>query len=242
MTGADLLRLPGSISISRLQVYATPAPDGQCGGTPHVHLLCTETYFVLKGSGAVEMIDSRGFSRVELRPYDALTFTPGTIHRLINASGDLELLVLMGHSGLPERGDNVVCFTDDYLSDDAAFANAMRVQSLDDAYRRRDRGVDGFTRLKAAFAANAEAGQAALSHFYEVAVARSAPFRPEWERVLALEADLVRDSSTQLGSLNAGNIGALLGAQHGLIAAQPPASLGFCGHLHRYAPEGIHRS
>lgn len=233
------LRLPGSISISRLKVYGTPSYDGQCSGTPHVHLLCAETYFVLNGSGAVEMIDTNGFSRVELRPYDALTFTSGTIHRLINSSGDLELLVLMGHSGLPERGDNVVCFTDEWLSDDTVYADAMRVATLDDAYRRRDRGVEGFLRLKAAFAENIEKGQAALRHFYDRAIARSAPFRPEWARVLQREADAARESAERLGALNAGEIAALLSAQHGMIAAQPPASLGFCGHLQRYAPEGM---
>jgi hypothetical protein len=158
---------------------------------------------------------------------------------LINPNGDLELLVLMGHSGLPERGDNVVCFTHAYLSDDETYADAMRVQSPDDAYRRRDRGVEGFTRLKAAFAADAETGQAALRRFYDLAIARSAPFRSEWARVLAQEADAAREASERLDALNAGEIVGLLGAQHGLIAAKQPASLGFCGHLHRYAPEGL---
>jgi mannose-6-phosphate isomerase-like protein (cupin superfamily) len=56
-------------------------------------LLCTEMYYVLSGSGAVEMLDQHGFSCIELLPHSALIFSPGTIHRLINPHGDLELLV-----------------------------------------------------------------------------------------------------------------------------------------------------
>jgi mannose-6-phosphate isomerase-like protein (cupin superfamily) len=233
------MHMPGSTSISRLKVYDTVTPDGQRGGTPHVHLLCSEMYFVLAGTGAVELIDAGGFACVELRPFDSLTFSPGTIHRLINSSGALELLVVMGHSGLPERGDNVVCFDEEWLTSDDAFAEAMRVQSLDEAYRRRDRGVEGFTRLKAAFAADAETGRAALRHFYELAIARSAVRRPEWAWVLERETADAREATERLASLDAGDISALLAAQHALVAGGDPASLGFCGHLHRYAPEGL---
>src|SRR5690606_20333138 len=102
------LQMPGATLMTRLKVYDTPTPDGQIGGTPHVHLVCTEMYVVLNGSGAVEMIDKNGFSRVELKQHDALLFSAGTIHRLINSNRDLEILVIMQNSGLPERGDNVV--------------------------------------------------------------------------------------------------------------------------------------
>jgi mannose-6-phosphate isomerase-like protein (cupin superfamily) len=58
--------MPGAILMTRLKVYDTVTPDGQRGGTPHVHLLCTEMYFVLSGTGFVEMIDGGGFTHVEL--------------------------------------------------------------------------------------------------------------------------------------------------------------------------------
>jgi mannose-6-phosphate isomerase-like protein (cupin superfamily) len=131
-----MLRMPGATLVTRLKVYDTPAPDGQRGGTPHFHLLCTEMYFVLAGSGAVEMLDQHGSARVELLPHSALIFSPGTIHRLINPNGNLEILVIMQNSGLPERGDNVVCFASEWLADDERYAEAMRVNTLDDAYRR----------------------------------------------------------------------------------------------------------
>ncbi|HEX2620732.1 MAG TPA: hypothetical protein VHL11_11300, partial [Phototrophicaceae bacterium] len=98
------VHMPGAILMTRLKVYDTPTPDGQIGGTPHLHLLCSEMYLGLAGSGAVELLDKDGFSQVELQQYQTLLFTPGTIHRLINPNRDLEILVIMQNSGLPERG------------------------------------------------------------------------------------------------------------------------------------------
>ncbi|MEL7235933.1 MAG: cupin, partial [Chloroflexota bacterium] len=112
------LRMPGATLTTRLKVYDSPGPDGQRGGTPHIHLMCTEMYFVTGGSGAVELIDTSGFSVVELVPQSALVFSPGTIHRLINPNGNLELFIIMQNSGLPERGDNVVSFPDELMQDD----------------------------------------------------------------------------------------------------------------------------
>src|SRR5262245_10057991 len=114
------LRLPGAALAVRVNVHDTPGPDGQIGGTPHVHLASTESYFVTAGSGAVEIIDHRGWSRLELRLGSMLVFHPGTIHRLINPQGDLQLLVTM-QSGLPERGDNVVCFVPELMASDEVF-------------------------------------------------------------------------------------------------------------------------
>jgi mannose-6-phosphate isomerase-like protein (cupin superfamily) len=243
------LPMPGSTAISRLQVYNTPAPDGQRGGTPHVHLLCAEMYFVLEGSGAVEMIDSSGFSRVELQPYSALTFTPGTIHRLINSSGDLQILVIMQNSGLPEKGDNVVTFTEDWLSSDETFSEAMSVTSETDAYRRRDRGVEGFLQLKAAFEQNIEMGRTALRHFFALAGQRTARFRPEWARIVESGAGVaVHTSLDHLQALERADLTYLMQPQHQLIPAREPSALGFCGRLDRYtdpavfSPEGIRTS
>jgi mannose-6-phosphate isomerase-like protein (cupin superfamily) len=229
------LRMPGAILMSRLKVYETPTPDGQIGGTPHVHLVCTEMYFVLSGSGAVELLDKDGFRRVELRPYEALLFTPGTIHRLINPNRDLEILVMMQNSGLPERGDNVVTFTNELLSDDSSYADAMRVSSIDDAYRRRDRGVEGFLQLKAAFETSAEEGLAALERFYQQAAARTSGVQAQWREMVEQGALAEAQTSlAQLDQLAENDTSYLLNNGVGLV--QPPESpaLGFCGHLNRY--------
>jgi mannose-6-phosphate isomerase-like protein (cupin superfamily) len=238
--------MPGATLVTRLKVYDTVAPDGQRGGTPHFHFLCTEMYFVLAGSGAVEMIDDSGFSTVELFPHSALIFTPGTIHRLINPHADLQLLVVMQNSGLPERGDNVVCFTEEWLADDSRFAEAMKVSTVEEAYRRRDRGVEGFLQIKTAFEQGLETGQKALKTFYELATARTASLRSQWGQIVTSGALAeAQKSLDHLAALEHEQTDYLTQAQHYLIHAGEYSKPGFCGHLNRYfdpatlSPEGV---
>ncbi|RMF76155.1 MAG: cupin domain-containing protein [Chloroflexi bacterium] len=245
-SAAPKLRMPGATLVTRLKVYDTETPDGQRGGTPHHHFMCTEMYFVLGGSGAVEMIDANGFSRVDLNLHSALIFSPGTIHRLINPNGDLEILVIMQNSGLPERGDNVVCFSDEWLSSDEKFAEAMSVSTIEDAYQRRNRGVEGFLKLKAAFEESHEQGLAALTRYYALANARTAHLRTEWQDIISQGAQAEAERSKEnLAALNDNNIDFLMQAQHYLIHVGDYDKLGFCGRLDRYfdpatlLPEGV---
>jgi mannose-6-phosphate isomerase-like protein (cupin superfamily) len=229
------LRMPGATLVTRLKVYDTVTPDGQRGGTPHIHLMCTEMYYVLSGSGAVELLDMKGFSRVEVGPDSALVFSPGTIHRLINPNGDLLVLVVMQNSGLPERGDNVVSFSDEWMADDARYTEAMTIQSVEDAHQRRDRGVEGFLQLKAAFDQDAESGRRALGHFYEMAAARTANLRAEWARIIkegALAAAQI--SLDHLAALEDNQTDFLADAGHHLVNPGDFSKLGFCGELNRY--------
>ncbi len=229
------LRMPGATLVTRLRVYDTAGPDGQRGGTPHVHFLCTEMYFVLAGHGSVELIDAQGFRTVELSPHTALTFSPGTLHRLINPEGTLELLIIMQNSGLPERGDNVVSFDAETLGNDETYARAMKVDSFEDAYRRRDAGVEGFLQLKAAFATSPEAGRQALEAFYALASARTAKLREGWRTVV--ENGALREAQVsleRLAALERGDMGYLTGAQHFTQAPGEYRTPGFCGALNRY--------
>jgi len=243
-----MLQMPGAILMSRLKVYGSLAPDGQRGGTPHMHLLCTEMYMALAGSGAVEMIDHGGVSRVDMAAGDALVFSPGTIHRLINPNGDLDVLVLMQNNGLPERGDNVVCFSETWLADDAVYAEAMRVATLEEAYRRRDRGVEGFNALARAFDESLEAGRAALERFYALAEARTRSKRAQWAALVeAGPSRAVEQTRAALRQLEQQDIVYLSEAEHRLLRPGQ-TTLGFCGHLNRYfdpatlALEGIKHS
>jgi mannose-6-phosphate isomerase-like protein (cupin superfamily) len=231
----SVLRMPGATLMSRLKVYDTPTPDGQIGGTPHVHLVCTELYFVLNGSGTVEILDKDGFRRVELQPYEALLFTPGTIHRLINPNRDLEILVIMQNSGLPERGDNVVTFSDEVLASDSAYADAMRVSSFEDAHQRRDRGVEGFLKLKAGFETSMEEGRAALERFYQHAAARTFSVQQQWRQMIEQGALAeAQKSLDQLNQLAQSDTSYLLSNAISLIQPPENASPGFCGQLNRY--------
>lgn len=240
------LRMPGAVLMSRLKVYDTPASDGQIGGTPHVHLVCSEMYTVLSGSGAVEIINWGGFSRVPLQSNDTLLFTPGTLHRLINPNGDLTILVMMQNSGLPERGDNVVTFPFSTLQEQTTYQDAMQIESLADAYRRRDLGVAGFLQLKAAFETSLDAGREALQIFYQLAAARTVAHRVAWrQQVMDGALDAAQRTLQQLEALSHGQTDYLQASAHALI--QPPEKPvnGFCGQLQRYfdpaslSPEGV---
>ena len=108
--------LPGGVGVSGLTVYDWEAADGLCGGTPHMHLACSEAYIVIEGTGSVQTLTTSGYADTPLRPGDVVWFTPGTIHRLVN-SGGLRLVVLMQNSGLPEAGDAVFTFPAPVLAD-----------------------------------------------------------------------------------------------------------------------------
>lgn len=229
------LQMPGATLMTRLKVYDTETPDGQIGGTPHVHLVCTEIYLVLSGSGAVEIINKDGFSRVDLKQHDSLLFSPGTIHRLINPHRDLEILVIMQNSGLPERGDNVVTFAEEYLQTDEAYNAAMQVNSLEEAYQRRNRGVDGFLQLKAAFEESLSIGQSELEAFYDYANARTAAYQAQWREIVQHGAIAsAEESLSQLDSLQDNDTSYLFSSEHALIRNDAGSKHGFCGHLNRY--------
>lgn len=235
MLNQTTLRMPGATLMTRLKVYDTPTPDGQIGGTPHLHLVCTEMYVVLNGSGAVELMNKDGFSRVELQQNESLLFSPGTIHRLINPNRDLEILVIMQNSGLPERGDNVVTFSEEWLATDAAYNEAMRISSVEEAYQRRNRGVEGFMELKSAFETSLETGQTALRQFYNYALARTANRHQEWQDIVENGAVVATNESlAQIKHLKQEDASYLWDSDYALIANNDAPTPGFCGHLNRY--------
>ncbi|HET6856659.1 MAG TPA: cupin domain-containing protein [Streptomyces sp.] len=141
--------LPGGVGISGLTVYDWEAADGLCGGTPHMHLVCSEAYIVIAGAGSVQTLTTTGFADTPLRPGDVVWFTPGTIHRLVN-DGDLRLVVLMQNSGLPEAGDAVFTFPAAVLADPHAYqaAAALTGDQAAAARRRRDLALEGFLALR----------------------------------------------------------------------------------------------
>jgi hypothetical protein len=119
---------------------------------------CTEAYAVLAGRGAVQTLGPEGFREIPLEAGAFVWFTPGTIHRLVNADGLLEILVVMQNAGLPEAGDMVITFAPEVLDDPVAYADAHTLPageqtttgSGEAARRRRAAAVDGFLRLRAA--------------------------------------------------------------------------------------------
>jgi mannose-6-phosphate isomerase-like protein (cupin superfamily) len=237
--------MPGNVFGLRVKVFDTPSLDGQISGTPHVHLVCRELYFVLNGYGFVEIIDQNGFAKLELKPNSILIFNPGTIHRLINPDRTLELFVLE-QSGLPEFGDNIACFNPYWMESDERFTQIMKVENLDQAYQRRNHAVEGFIQIKQAFQESAEQGRIALEQFYLLAIDRSQSFHQKWQEVVkdgALsEAEETLDAINTISNRKLDN---LFASKQLLINANDYTGLGCCGYLNRYfnreqyLPDGI---
>ena len=183
------MKLPGGIGVSHLKVY-------EGGGTPHLHTACTEAYAVVGGVGAVQTLTLKGgFEETPLAQGALVSFSPGTIHRLVNG-GDLEIFVLMSNAGLPEAGDMVITFEPPVLADLAKYSEAavLPEQSLDAAARRRERAMAGFTRLRAG-------GDDALRAFHAAAGRIVESYVPQWRTRLSVD-----ETPALLEALEAGDV------------------------------------
>ena len=166
---------PGGTGVTRINVYTWDAVDGQCGGSPHLHTATTESYVVVAGRGRVQTLSSTGFDEHPLTPGTVLWFTPGTVHRLVNDDGALEIVAVMGNSGLPENGDAVLTFPEPYLDDPERYRRAATlpgdgtVEAREAAVvARRDLAMEGFLALRSRVEAE---GPQALEHLYRQAAA-----------------------------------------------------------------------
>ncbi|NBE54791.1 cupin domain-containing protein [Streptomyces sp. YC537] len=227
--------LPGGVAVSHLSVYDWPAADGCRGGTPHLHLTCSEGYVVTAGRGAVQTLTTAGYAETPLAPGTVAWFTPGTVHRLVNEGG-LRIVVLMQNSGLPEAGDAVLTLPPEYLADPRAYAEATtipadapRAEQERVARARRDLAVEGYRALRAA------RGPDALAAFHAAATAlvrdRLDDWRTRWERGAAAAA---AETGHRLDRLAAGDSGTLADAT--VHAEQPveQGKFGMCGLLDVY--------
>ncbi|MFI5924154.1 cupin domain-containing protein [Streptomyces anulatus] len=230
--------LPGAVAVSHLSVYDWPAADGLRGGTPHLHLTCSEGYVVVGGSGSVQTLTASGFRETPLTPGALVWFTPGAVHRLVNEDG-LRVIVLMQNSGLPEAGDAVLTLPPRCLTDpDVYRAAATLPGDAEEAVReraaraRRDLAVEGFLVLREAV----EGGDPEpLAAFHRAAAALVRPRTPEWrgrwEKGAATAAAATAD---QLDALDRGEAGHLADAR---VHAERPSAhgrFGMCGRLDVY--------
>ncbi|WP_320783957.1 cupin domain-containing protein [Streptomyces sp. CRN 30] len=232
---AGFTGLPGAVALSHLSVYDWPAADGVCGGSPHLHLTCSEAYVVTGGRGAVQTLTMSGYEVTPLVPGTVAWFTPGTIHRLVNED-DLRITVLMQNNGLPEAGDAVLTLPPEYLTDPGTYAAATVVpgdapeeERERFARARRDLALEGYRVLREAD------GPEPLAAFHRAAAAlvrhRLAEWRERWERGARAAAAATGD---QLDRLERGDVSHLADA---LVRAERPAEhgrFGMCGRLDVY--------
>jgi len=227
---------PGAVGVSRLRVYTDRAIDGLPGGSPHLHTVCSEGYLVTGGNGRVQTLTlGEGFRETRLVPGTLVWFDPGTVHRLVN-DGDLELVVIMQNSGLPEAGDAVLTFPDAHVSDPAGYSDAASIAGPGPASRlaaamaRRDLAVEGFSLLRDA-AASGDPDRLLRFHARAAALvsAHTATWRERWRAGAWASA---RTTSRQLDAIAVADTAHF--ADAAVRGAEPVERLGMCGWLHAY--------
>lgn len=227
---------PGGTSLSHLDVYTDAAPDGICGGSPHMHLVSTEAYVVISGEGALQTIDGDGFRETPLAAGAVVWFTPGTVHRAVN-HGDLRVVVLMSNTGLPEAGDAVMTFPAEIVADAGAYAAAASLGDADGradrASRRRDLAVIGFESLRDAVVAG---DRGALDAFHEAAGALVQDRAQGWgELVRERPLAQAQQSLAHAEAVASGSVAHLADARvHEALPSVGDRGFGMCGRLRTY--------
>ena len=237
--------LPGGIGVTHLRVYDSVAPDGLAGGSPHMHFACSEAYLVIKGRGSVQTLTNEGLQETPLRPGSLLWFTPGVIHRLINGDVQLEIFAVMENAGLPESGDSVLTFPEEYFLSEESYRRAVslesrgprRVSYIEAAGQRRDLAVEGFHALRV----EVENG-GSLHNFYTRVIGLVRSKEPEWRTIW--ESGPMKTILRTKSYLNNLSIGAGSYLALGKVFEIPidpereNRKLGMCGTLRPYLPEG----
>lgn len=203
--------LPGGTSVSHVRVYDSVGPDGLAGGTPHLHTACTEAYLVIAGEGSVQTLSGEGFAESPLTTGTVAWFPPGTVHRLVNGDGRLELFVVMSNAGLPGAGDLVLAVAPELLSDVDAY---REVAALPDdarttdgdpapAQQRRDAAVRGFAHWRAEV--ERLGGVEGLTPLYRAAANLVATPAAGWKALVDADPARDLDRSRRLIELLAGS-------------------------------------
>lgn len=228
--------LIGGIGISHLSVYdQRVGPDGLNSGTPHVHAVTDEAYYVLSGRGSVELNDlKRGFRSIDLLPGGIRSVFPGVLHRLVN-SDHLTLLVIMGNSSLPEQGDARMYFgraVDESPQEYARLASLPKTKGLEGALERRDAAIRAYGHLMKLWKSDRAGYQDELKRFLNVDMREAAKLRNEFR-------DAVKNGTSaksDLFNLRISNLPKFSDDFPVLLQSLPKdTQLGMCGILRPFA-------
>ncbi|MFJ5263426.1 cupin [Streptomyces sp. NPDC088387] len=239
--GSGHSALPGAIGLSHLSAYTWEAADGVCGGSPHLHLVCTEAYVVTGGRGAVQTLSPDGYRDIPLEAGSVAWFTPGTVHRMVQG-GDLRITVLMQNSGLPEAGDAVFTFPPEVLADPDRYAAAATLppgtgpDTETAARRRRDLAVEGYLDLRQAME-NGDPGP--YAEFQRTAARLVRDKVPTWRELWKAGALATAErTGAQLDALTDGEPAYLADATAFRATPSRTGGFGMCGRRDEYALPG----
>jgi mannose-6-phosphate isomerase-like protein (cupin superfamily) len=225
--------LLAGIGVTLLSVYdGAPGPDGVVGGCAHVHGITDEAYFVVEGSGALELHDHKhGFRSVPLRTGSFVQFTPGTLHRAVN-DGGLKVVCLMSNAGLAERGDARIYFGPEADGDPTLYQSLWKLpaeKGMSGALERRDRSAAGYSQLLKLWQTDREAYRKRLDEFVALHMAAIAKIKPDFETIVQQgPASWLDGALSRLGQLPAMTAGS--DAMRG-EAESGEQKLGMCGLL-----------
>lgn len=180
--------LLAGIGLTHLRVYEQrAAPDGTMSGCAHVHAFTDEAYYVIAGTGAIELHDlEQGYRSVPLTKGDFVQFPPNTLHRSVSTGG-LEVLAIMGNAGLAERGDARIYFGPVIDDDPREFARLVALPAthgLEGALERRDLSVIAYCRLLDLWRLDRDAYRRELSRFIARHQQEVAARRPEFAKIV----------------------------------------------------------
>jgi len=228
---------PGGASLSLLDVYSDAAPDGVCGGSPHMHTASTECYIAVGGRGQLHSLTSDGYRETDLVHGRIAWFTPGTIHRSVNLD-HAQIVVLMSNAGLPESGDAVMTFPPEHLVDAERYREAAALpegaseaELAEAASRRRDLAVEGYMPIRDALIAGDDRP---LIAFREAAARIVADRAESWTRIVR-DGPLAQVQVTLdvLARMRAGDAAHLADATV-VDGLEPEHRFGMCGRLRAF--------
>ncbi|MFF9105659.1 cupin domain-containing protein [Streptomyces rubrogriseus] len=219
-------------------MYPWATADDEHGGSPHMHLTCSECYVVVSGHGRLETLNQEGHRTSSLQPGDVVWFSPGTIHRAVN-DGDLRVVVVMQNSGLPEAGDAVMTFPPEHLTPEqysiaASVLDRTGAASPERARERRDLAIEGFAELTRQWR---RGNRSAYEDFCRAAADLVRPRLDSWAKTVHDGAQAAAQASLrQIDALRLGDFSHLFEATVTRIEQPSQQTLGMCGYLRAYDP------
>jgi len=138
----------GGIGLTRITVYEQrPGPDGLNAGAPMIHAVLDEGFYVMNGSGRIELHDiQRGSRSINLSPGRFVQVPPCTLYRLVS-SDHLVVLSLTAASVTAEADDTRIYFGKDVDTNPAEYdrlSGLAATEGLEGALKRRDEAVRAY--------------------------------------------------------------------------------------------------